>query len=76
MTTLSDIREQLPLSEVCFQQALNDLETLVLDSGGAGRAAIAAALGCHREVCALHAAEISLISHGTLNPEIDHDHEH
>ena len=67
MTTLTEIHEQIPLSELCFQQAMNELETLVLDYPETGTAAIAAALGYHREVCALHAAELSLISNGTIH---------
>jgi hypothetical protein len=66
MTTLSEIREQIPLSELCFQQAMAELETLVMDYPETGINAIAAALGYHREVCALHAAELSLIGNGTI----------
>jgi hypothetical protein len=67
MTTLTEIREQRTLSEAAFQEALNALETLMLDNGPALSCAIASVYGFHREVCALHAAELSLISNGTIH---------
>jgi Ser/Thr protein kinase RdoA (MazF antagonist) len=69
MNPLAEIREQRPQSERAFQEAMKHLESLLLD-GDSGREAMASALGYHREVCALHAAEISLISAGKL-PEND-----
>lgn len=65
MNALAEIRDQRPQSERDFQAAMQRLESLLPD-GDSGREAIASALGYHREVCALHAAEISLISHGKL----------
>lgn len=62
MSPLAAIRAQRAASEKDFQAAF---ETLLKDAETYAEAAITVQ-ALHREVCALYAAEISLISNGVL----------
>lgn len=61
--TLPEIRAQRADAEEQYQQAMRKLS-----ASNASEEDLAAALGYHREVFALYAAELSLIESGKLPP--------
>ncbi len=64
MTALTELRTQRAEAELMFQEAMAMLRQQQRVDGRLH----AAALGYHREVCAAHAAELSLISSGKIAP--------
>lgn len=63
MSHIQELQAQRADAEAWFQEAMT-----VISHGHFKHELMASALGYHREVCALYAAEISLIGNGTLPP--------
>lgn len=68
MTTLTELRTHRAEAESLFVKAMDDIDEAL--PGQCLDSLIVEALSYHREVCASYAAELSLISSGTL-PKTD-----
>lgn len=65
MSALTDLRTARAEAEALYQRTMQDLDESL--PGLPLESLLCEALGYHREVCALYAAEISLISDGRIN---------